>query len=344
MAKKRISTFFNNEIELMLNKYKQIEALIPKQSIKKDGTESEGSDHTAEEGRFIESVLRNTLNKFLPKNLKALSGFILRPETMFGENDNSRLEENIGDQHSRQLDIIVYDIANYPIYEQFEEFAIVPPEGVIAIISVKKTLRKKDINHELEALVDASSLCRHYVRKESTPIDSKANPTKVPVIAPATFLVSFTSDLGTASLEDITRDIFKTFIENQKKYPYDAIIKMISVLDSFSIMKTEENSSNIKETGIDTTFVWYKHSIEDEAYYDIGIQLLIQSILKIYYHRTRSPFVVRPGFEKIDDVFKVKGRLGFLTSTGYRIENVLNTTLDAKRKLLRTKSLKNNEA
>jgi hypothetical protein len=107
MAKKRISSYFNNEIKSMLNKYKHIESLIPKQSINIDGSQSVGSDHSAEEGRFIESILRNALNKFLPKNLKALSGFILRPETIFGENDSSRIAERVGDQHSRQLDIIV---------------------------------------------------------------------------------------------------------------------------------------------------------------------------------------------------------------------------------------------
>ncbi len=67
MAKKRISTFFNDEIQAILNKYKQIEALVPKQQIRTSGEQSAGSDHTAEEGRFIESIIRSSLNKHLPK-------------------------------------------------------------------------------------------------------------------------------------------------------------------------------------------------------------------------------------------------------------------------------------
>ncbi|TBX68344.1 hypothetical protein EZL74_08515 [Flavobacterium silvisoli] len=339
MAKQRISTFFNNEIEAILNKYKQIEALIPKQQIKKDGELAAGSDHTAEEGRFIESILRSTLNKYLPKNLKALSGFILRPEAMVGENDNSRIIENEGDQHSRQLDIIIFDVGNYPVYEQFEEFAIVPPEGIIAVISVKKTLRKADINHELDCLADAASLSRHYIRKQNTELATKSAFEKINVVAPATILVGFTSDFGAADSLTIANDVFNSCIEPLKKYPYDAIVKLITVLDKLSILKTEEQSSNIKSDGIETTFVWYKHTHEDEKYYDVGIQLILQSILKVYYQRTRSPFIVKPGFEKIEDVFKVKDRLGFLKSSGYRIENTINTGINAKRKLIRQQLL-----
>ena len=39
--------------------------------------------------------------------------------------------------HSTQLDIIVYDSAKYPIFQRFGESVIVPPEGVVGIISVK---------------------------------------------------------------------------------------------------------------------------------------------------------------------------------------------------------------
>ena len=209
---------------------------------------------------------------------------------MIGENDSIRINENLGDQHSKQFDIIVYDASKYPIYEQFEEFAIVPPEGVIGIISVKKTLRKKDIKHELETLVDATSLCRHYIRKEGTQIGNKKPFEKVSVVAPATILLGFTSDFGVKDNSEIVTDLFNEFILNQAIYPYDAIIKLITVLDRFSILKTEENSSNIKGEGVETTFVWYKHRIEEDEYFDVGIQLILQSILKLYYHRTRSPF------------------------------------------------------
>ena len=65
-----------------------------------------------------------------------LTGFILRPAVKTGTSNKSRKSET--DQHSTQLDIIVYDSHHYPIFQRFGDNVIVPPEGVIAIISVKK--------------------------------------------------------------------------------------------------------------------------------------------------------------------------------------------------------------
>ena len=64
------------------------------------------------------------------------------------------------DRHSSQLDIIVYDMDAYPVFERLEEFCIVPPEGVIGVISVKKTLFYKDLAGEIFALKGAADLCR----------------------------------------------------------------------------------------------------------------------------------------------------------------------------------------
>ena len=64
------------------------------------------------------------------------------------------------DSHSTQLDILIYDSAKYPIFQRFGENVIVPPEGVVGIISVKKNLHENDIIHEAQALKAASKLCR----------------------------------------------------------------------------------------------------------------------------------------------------------------------------------------
>lgn len=127
----RVRKFFDIEAKELMERYRVIETLLPNANVK-------GAYHRGEEGRHIESLLRSFLNLHLPSNLKAMSGFILSPSTKTGIDDHYRVENKF-DQHSRQLDIIVYDIANYPIYERFEEFCIVPPEGVVSIISVKKT-------------------------------------------------------------------------------------------------------------------------------------------------------------------------------------------------------------
>lgn len=151
MKGERVRQFFNSETKALLALYRNIETLIP-------STKKKGSGHVAEEGRYIESILRNFLNKHLPDDLKAYSGFILRPATKFGNHDRTRRKEEV-DQHSQQLDIIVYDHKNYPVFESFEEFAIVPPEGVISIISVKKNLYENQIENEIKSLQHAAKLC-----------------------------------------------------------------------------------------------------------------------------------------------------------------------------------------
>ena len=179
----RIREFFNQKAIALQSQYEVIEKLIPASS-------SKGSAHKPEEGRYVESLIRSFLNSVLPKELKAFSGFILRPSTKTGKNDLSRKQHNDADEHSNQLDIIVYDVAHYPIYESFEEFAILPPEGVIAIFSVKKRLYLNDIKNELIALNKAINLCRGCsVLGHKYCLDTE----KVIQRAPTTGLIAFTS-------------------------------------------------------------------------------------------------------------------------------------------------------
>lgn len=54
----------------------------------------------------------------------------------------------------------MYDSAKYPIFQRFGESVIVPPEGVVGIISVKKHLHDTDVTHELSVLKKAATLCK----------------------------------------------------------------------------------------------------------------------------------------------------------------------------------------
>lgn len=153
----RVRDFFEIEARALLERYKVIETLLPHST-------TAGAAHRGEEGRFIESLIRNFLNKHLPRNLKAVSGFILCPSTKTGVQELQRVQSH-PDRHSSQLDIIVYDMDSYPIFEQFEEFCIVPPEGVVGIISVKKTLYNRDIEEELLSLRKAAELCHAENRR-----------------------------------------------------------------------------------------------------------------------------------------------------------------------------------
>jgi hypothetical protein len=153
----RVRRFFELEARALEDSYKVIETLLP-------SAKNKGAAHPAEEGRYIESLLRSFLNRHLPGNLRAVSGFILCPSTKTGVSDLTRVQEH-EDRHSSQLDVIVYDFDAYPVYERFEEFCIVPPEGVVGIISVKKKLYKSAVGDELAALKDAAEICHREDRR-----------------------------------------------------------------------------------------------------------------------------------------------------------------------------------
>src|SRR5262245_14818361 len=110
----RVRNFFELEARTLEENYKVIETLLPNPKTK-------GAAHRAEEGRFIESLIRSFLNRHLPANLRAVSGFILCPSTKTGISNVKRVQ-HFDDRHSTQLDVIVYDFDSYPVYERFEEF------------------------------------------------------------------------------------------------------------------------------------------------------------------------------------------------------------------------------
>ncbi|NOU19821.1 MAG: hypothetical protein HOO91_19870 [Bacteroidales bacterium] len=272
MKGERVREFFNAETKSILAIYKNIETLIPSQK-------KTGSDHVAEEGRYIESILRSFLNKHLPKNLRAYSGFILRPATKVGDHDRTRRNDEV-DRHSSQLDIIVYDSTNYPIYEQFEEFVIVPPEGVISIISVKKNLYESQLEDELKSLAEAVELCSFKNREKNI------------VRSPNSCLISFSNKIKIdKSFDDRCKWIFAKIKKIHTDDYFDRCIGQIISLDSFSIFKKRPNSEDNFDKK--AKYLGFNHSDENEFHF--GLQFLITGILSAYHHETRTD-IVRPGF------------------------------------------------
>ena len=148
MDGKRIREYWSNEMQALLDTYKQFQVLIPAKN-------RNGADHNGEDGRYVETLIREYLKRYLPKDLEVLTGFILRPAVKTGLKNKCRQDQQ--DMHSTQLDIIVYDSAKYPIFQRFGESVIVPPEGVVGIISVKKHLHDTDVTHELSVLKKAAT-------------------------------------------------------------------------------------------------------------------------------------------------------------------------------------------
>jgi len=269
----RVRTYFNSETKVLLEKYKRIESFLP-------SSKRAGASHTGEEGRFIEALIREFLNKHLPSNIEAGTGFIYRPATKTGKNNRTRRRTET-DKHSKQLDIIIFDNFNYPIFESFEEFMIVPPEGVIGIVSVKKNLYNDQIEDELKALAQAASLCTHKNNKNEF------------VRGPNTSLISFSNKLSSKKYEGATNLIYKNITGVHKSHFFDQCISQIVCLDQFSIFKKRPSFDDKGEFLKKAEYISFKH--EDIEGYHFGLQFILTGILSVLYDETRN-LTTRPGY------------------------------------------------
>ena len=93
MDGKRLQAFWNQEVKSLLAVYRQFETLLP-------NSKTAGAEHRGEDGRYVETLLRSYLQKYLPKDLEVLTGFILRPAVKLGDNNRSRSKKK--DLHTTQ--------------------------------------------------------------------------------------------------------------------------------------------------------------------------------------------------------------------------------------------------
>lgn len=265
MDGKIIQKFFQHEALSMLDAYTNFETLIPSPIGK-------GSGHKGEDGRFVENLIRGFLSKYLPKELEVLTGFIVRPAVKVGKNDRSRKKEK--DSHSTQLDIIIYNSARYPIFLRSNDTVVVPPEGVICIISVKKTLHDSDIKRELNALNKASKLCR---------CDGLRGP----------YLALVSMDYKIKKQNPDTFDwIFnqmKSLYNSDEDLNFDDMVGYIGSFKHWGIFKTRPT---LKKSTC-AKYVMFKHNEKTENH--LGLQFLLTGILSVYYDSSRTN-VSRPGF------------------------------------------------
>ncbi|MDE5608655.1 MAG: hypothetical protein K2I64_06955 [Muribaculaceae bacterium] len=268
MDGKSIQQYFQLEVQTILDAFKKFETLIP-------SPKGAGSHHNQEDGRFIEALLRDSLSRLLPKNLEVVSGFIVRPAVKTDKNGRNRKSDE--DCHSTQLDIIVYDRAKYPIFMQFGETVVVPPEGVIAIISVKKTLRKKNIVEELDALRNAARICM------------KGNEFLRP---PFLALVSIKHDLSVKKIADtLWLEMDKAYGRPDLGLAFDEMVGFIGALDSWSVFKTRPEK---KKT--EAKYLYFDHLALGSGNEHLGLQFLLTGILSVFYDKSRSEGTLRPGF------------------------------------------------
>lgn len=251
MGGKRIRDYWTLEMKSLLDRYCQFETLIPASSGK-------GAAHRGEDGRYVESILKETLRKFLPSGMEILSGFILRAGVKSEFSGKARKEDD--DYHSSQLDLIIYDSERYPVYQRFGDTAVVLPEGVIAIISVKKTLSFQDVKQEIPNLYRVSKLCSFKNRK-------------------GPFLALVSMDSGRMYInKNFPENIYNVMEDVAKKdgHPicYESMIGFIGDLSHWTIHKIHHKEKKSAE------FQLYTHEEGEEP---LGFQFLIDGILDTYY-------------------------------------------------------------
>lgn len=266
MDGKRLQEYWSNEMQAMLDTYKQFQILIP-------AKDENGAAHKGEDGRYVETLIREYLKRYLPRDLEVLTGFILRPAVKTGLNNKSRRAES--DSHSTQLDIIIYDSSKYPIFQRFGDNVIVPPEGVIGIISVKKNLHDSDIEKEVNALKETSKLCHCQ--------DNKSNHIRSPFLA----LVSMgclIEKKQTKTVDWIFEKIKEQFDKNDY---FDDLVGYIGSFDQWSIFKRRpEKKGNRAE------YCYFEHKQNEQC---LGFQFLLTGLLSVYYDESRNT-ISRPGF------------------------------------------------
>ena len=261
----RVQKYWSNEMQAMLDTYKQFQILIPAKN-------RNGAAHNGEDGRYVETLIREYLKRYLPKDLEVLTGFILRPAVKVGLKNKERKNEK--DSHSTQLDILVYNTGKYPVFQRFGENVIVPPEGVVAIVSVKKNLHENDIIHEVQMLKNASKLCRFT--------DDSSRSVRGPFLA----LVSM--DAFEKRQKTTEQWIFEKLLEvySKEKDCFDDLIGYIGAFNGWSIFKRRPRSEAAGE------YIYFSHN---EGELHMGFQFLLTGILSVYYDETRN-HISRPGF------------------------------------------------
>lgn len=273
MADTRIKEYWSREMDALLETYRQFQTLIPSEK-------NVGAAHAGEDGRYVEYLIREYLKRYLPGDLEVLTGFILRPAVACGGKDKSR--KNDEHEISGQLDIIVYDTAHYPVYQRFGDSVIVPPEGVIAVISVKKHLRIADIAGEIVSLGKASSLCPHK-RGDG----KKAR-------SPFTALITMEDKIGEKNKKKLTAEqkgkraynALKRYYTRKKPLFYDEMADFVGSLSEWGLYKARVSKKK------ETNYFFYQYDSDKRS---LGFQLILQNILSVYYENT-SLMLLRPGF------------------------------------------------
>lgn len=271
MDGQRLRDFWNQEVRALLAVYRQFETLLPNPA-------TDGAAHRGEDGRYIEALLRSYLQKYLPRDLEVLTGFILRPAVKTGTNGRNRKKDT--DQHSTQLDIIVYETGAFPVFQRIGETVIVPPEGVIAVLSVKKKLRDADLAVECQALAAVGNICRS---DDLNPQERRRGPFLA--------LVGASSQIADNAVAKENKIFQKLEGVYAQPFAFDDMVGFIGDLSGWYVFKERPPINPTPNNSV--AKYWYLSLNDDQLHH--SFQFLLTGILSVYYDETRRA-VKRPGY------------------------------------------------
>ncbi len=110
--------------------------------------------HPGMKGGSAEATFRGFLKNYLPKNLDVSTGILVDAQ---GES-------------SRQLDVIISDSPKTPIFYEKDEQRVIPVECAYAVIEVKTTLNKKELENSFENMKSVRKLKKTAYTCKTGPI------------------------------------------------------------------------------------------------------------------------------------------------------------------------------
>jgi len=118
-------------------------------------------------GQYKERLLSKVISEYIPKKFDVGTGFILFPhKPIKDEVKNPDFDYLNMAYHSisKQCDIIIYDSSEYPVIFKDEDFIVVRPESVLAVIEVKGSINSREVNSILENFSDLGRKIRRCQR------------------------------------------------------------------------------------------------------------------------------------------------------------------------------------
>ena len=145
-----LAQFYSAEADALRIKYKQIEHLIGL------------SHHSPSEGIYCETLLKEFLRRTLPRHVSVDSGFVRRVTESDMSPGVKTTAQAEADFVTPQLDIIIHDTNHYAPLFRSEDFVVVLPESVRAVIEVKKCLDRSKLEDAVGKLAKTSHLLRNW--------------------------------------------------------------------------------------------------------------------------------------------------------------------------------------